>query len=127
MSIQQPGQGTAAAEATEGAGHFVKMVHNGIEYADMQFIGEAYELLKAARMATPRCVASGGVPCCNSRSASTWLRGGTRLVRLHPGATRQRCPHPRTARFLRRTHLSAHRRGRYRPHPLVWRPQRDPG
>jgi 6-phosphogluconate dehydrogenase len=48
MSIQQPGQGTAAAEATDGAGHFVKMVHNGIEYADMHFIGEAYELLKAA-------------------------------------------------------------------------------
>ncbi len=33
---------------TDGAGHFVKMVHNGIEYADMQFIGEAFELLKAA-------------------------------------------------------------------------------
>ena len=32
---------------TDGAGHFVKMVHNGIEYADMHFIGEAYELLKA--------------------------------------------------------------------------------
>ena len=32
---------------TDGAGHFVKMVHNGIEYADMQFIGEAYELLRA--------------------------------------------------------------------------------
>ena len=32
---------------TDGAGHFVKMVHNGIEYADIQFIGEAYELLKA--------------------------------------------------------------------------------
>ena len=31
----------------DGAGHFVKMVHNGIEYADIQFIGEAYELLKA--------------------------------------------------------------------------------
>ena len=31
---------------TDGAGHFVKMVHNGIEYADMQFIGEAYELLR---------------------------------------------------------------------------------
>jgi len=28
-----------------GAGHFVKMVHNGIEYADMQIIGEAYWLL----------------------------------------------------------------------------------
>ena len=29
-----------------GAGHFVKMVHNGIEYADMQLIAEAYDLLK---------------------------------------------------------------------------------
>ena len=29
-----------------GSGHFVKMVHNGIEYADMQMIGEAYWLLK---------------------------------------------------------------------------------
>lgn len=30
----------------DGAGHFVKMVHNGIEYADMQVIGEAYQLLR---------------------------------------------------------------------------------
>ncbi|MFJ6215913.1 NADP-dependent phosphogluconate dehydrogenase [Streptomyces sp. NPDC092296] len=30
----------------DGAGHFVKMVHNGIEYADMQLIGEAYDLLR---------------------------------------------------------------------------------
>ena len=29
-----------------GAGHFVKMVHNGIEYGDMQLIGETYHLLK---------------------------------------------------------------------------------
>src|SRR6195952_2853802 len=29
-----------------GAGHYVKMVHNGIEYGDMQLIGEAYQLLK---------------------------------------------------------------------------------
>ena len=28
-----------------GAGHYVKMVHNGIEYADMQLIGESYDLL----------------------------------------------------------------------------------
>ncbi len=28
-----------------GAGHFVKMVHNGIEYGDMQLISEAYFLL----------------------------------------------------------------------------------
>jgi len=31
----------------EGAGHFVKMVHNGIEYGDMQLICEAYALLKS--------------------------------------------------------------------------------
>lgn len=30
----------------QGAGHYVKMVHNGIEYADMQLIAEAYLLLK---------------------------------------------------------------------------------
>ena len=33
--------------STDGAGHFVKMVHNGIEYADMQVIGEAHELLRS--------------------------------------------------------------------------------
>src|SRR4051812_24326873 len=31
---------------SKGAGHFVKMVHNGIEYGDMQLIAEAYDLLK---------------------------------------------------------------------------------
>ena len=31
---------------TEGSGHFVKMVHNGIEYGDMQLICEAYDLMK---------------------------------------------------------------------------------
>lgn len=32
----------------KGAGHYVKMVHNGIEYGDMQLIAEAYDLLKNA-------------------------------------------------------------------------------
>ena len=32
----------------EGAGHFVKMVHNGIEYGDMQLICESYHLMKQA-------------------------------------------------------------------------------
>ena len=31
---------------TDGAGHFVKMIHNGIEYVDMQLIAEAYDLLR---------------------------------------------------------------------------------
>jgi 6-phosphogluconate dehydrogenase len=37
----------------DGAGHFVKMVHNGIEYADMQLIAEAYDLLRSGLAATP--------------------------------------------------------------------------
>ncbi|MCV2395749.1 NADP-dependent phosphogluconate dehydrogenase [Actinotalea sp. M2MS4P-6] len=37
----------------DGAGHFVKMVHNGIEYADMQLIGEAYDLMRHALGAAP--------------------------------------------------------------------------
>ncbi len=32
----------------DGAGHFVKMVHNGIEYADIQLIAESYDLLRSA-------------------------------------------------------------------------------
>jgi 6-phosphogluconate dehydrogenase len=32
----------------DGAGHYVKMVHNGIEYADMQLIAEAYDILRQA-------------------------------------------------------------------------------
>lgn len=32
----------------DGAGHFVKMVHNGIEYGDMQLIAEAYDILRKA-------------------------------------------------------------------------------
>jgi 6-phosphogluconate dehydrogenase len=38
----------------DGAGHFVKMVHNGIEYADMQLIAEAYDLLRQGLGATPQ-------------------------------------------------------------------------
>jgi 6-phosphogluconate dehydrogenase len=37
----------------DGAGHFVKMVHNGIEYADMQLIAEAYDLLRTGLALDP--------------------------------------------------------------------------
>lgn len=37
----------------DGAGHYVKMVHNGIEYGDMQLICEAYHLMKSALDMTP--------------------------------------------------------------------------
>ena len=41
----------------DGAGHFVKMVHNGIEYADMQLIAEAYDLLRTGRGMPPAQIA----------------------------------------------------------------------
>jgi 6-phosphogluconate dehydrogenase len=41
----------------DGAGHFVKMVHNGIEYADMQFIAEAYDVLQRAGGLKPDALA----------------------------------------------------------------------
>src|SRR5690606_22122817 len=39
--------------STDGAGHFVKMVHNGIEYADMQLIAESYDLLRTLTGKSP--------------------------------------------------------------------------
>jgi 6-phosphogluconate dehydrogenase len=42
---------------TDGAGHFVKMVHNGIEYADMQLIAESYDLLRSVTGLEPAGIA----------------------------------------------------------------------
>jgi 6-phosphogluconate dehydrogenase len=47
MAAQVEGTPCVAHIGPEGAGHYVKMVHNGIEYADMQLIAEAYDLLKS--------------------------------------------------------------------------------
>jgi 6-phosphogluconate dehydrogenase len=41
----------------DGAGHFVKMIHNGIEYADMQLIAEAYDLIRRGTGKTPAEIA----------------------------------------------------------------------
>ncbi|WP_111719211.1 NADP-dependent phosphogluconate dehydrogenase [Homoserinimonas sp. OAct 916] len=42
---------------TDGAGHFVKTIHNGIEYADMQLIAEAFDLLRNATGLSPAEIA----------------------------------------------------------------------
>src|SRR6202521_2658096 len=42
----------------DGAGHFVKMVHNGIEYADIQLIAETYDFLRGALAMTPADLAA---------------------------------------------------------------------
>lgn len=41
----------------DGAGHFVKMIHNGIEYAEMQLLAESYDVLKAAGYTTAEIAA----------------------------------------------------------------------
>jgi 6-phosphogluconate dehydrogenase len=46
IAAQVDGTPCCAYIGTGGSGHYVKMVHNGIEYADMQLIAEAYDLLK---------------------------------------------------------------------------------
>ncbi|KAG6029535.1 phosphogluconate dehydrogenase (decarboxylating) gnd1 [Claviceps sp. LM458 group G5] len=50
QSISAKSDGEACCEwvGDEGAGHYVKMVHNGIEYGDMQLICEAYDIMKRA-------------------------------------------------------------------------------
>jgi 6-phosphogluconate dehydrogenase len=46
IAAEAEGEPCVTHVGTDGAGHFVKMVHNGIEYADMQLIAEAYDLLR---------------------------------------------------------------------------------
>ena len=47
------GEACAALVGPEGAGHFVKTIHNGIEYADMQMIAEVYGVMRDGLGMTP--------------------------------------------------------------------------
>ena len=47
MAITVDAAPCCAYMGPDGAGHYVKMVHNGIEYADMQLIAEAYDLMRS--------------------------------------------------------------------------------
>jgi len=51
------GSPCVARVGSGGAGHFVKMVHNGIEYADMQLISEAYDFMKRGLKMTNEAIA----------------------------------------------------------------------
>ena len=67
-----------------GAGHYVKMVHNGIEYGDMQLICEAYALFKAAGMGSDEM----------ADVFERWIQGDLQsyLIQLTANALRQRDP-----------------------------------
>lgn len=65
-AVAEDGEPCVTYIGADGAGHYVKMVHNGIEYGDMQLIAEAYSLLK------------GGLNLSNEELAETfteWNKG----------------------------------------------------
>src|SRR5689334_16760744 len=66
ISAKVDGEPCCAWIGTDGAGHFVKMVHNGIEYADMQVIGEAFDLLRSG---------AGIEPAEQAKIFSEWNKG----------------------------------------------------
>ena len=57
IAAQVDGTPCATHVGPDGAGHFVKMVHNGIEYADMQLIAESFDLLRSVAGLEPAEIA----------------------------------------------------------------------
>lgn len=57
ISAKYNGEPCAAWLGENGAGHFVKTIHNGIEYADMQMIAEVYGIMRDGLNMTPASIA----------------------------------------------------------------------
>jgi 6-phosphogluconate dehydrogenase len=66
ISAKFDGEPCAAWLGTDGAGHFVKTIHNGIEYADMQMIAEIYGILRDGLGMAPKEI---------GKVFDTWNRG----------------------------------------------------
>ena len=79
------GEPCTAYIGPNGAGHYVKMVHNGIEYIDMQLISEAYHLLSTL---------GGMKPDALSETFAAWNRGelSSYLIQITADILRQRDP-----------------------------------
>ncbi|CAL4319097.1 NADP-dependent phosphogluconate dehydrogenase [Buchnera aphidicola] len=58
ISAKFNGEPCVSYIGSDGAGHYVKMVHNGIEYGDMQLIAESYQILKTVLNSTNQELAS---------------------------------------------------------------------
>src|SRR5690554_2426667 len=56
-AVADDGEPCVTHVGTDGAGHFMKMIHNGIEYADMQLIAEAYDLIRRGTGKSPAEIA----------------------------------------------------------------------
>jgi 6-phosphogluconate dehydrogenase len=85
------GEPCVAYMGPRGAGHYVKMVHNGIEYGDMQLIAEAYDLLHRGA----------GIPSAELSAIFTeWNRGDLRSYLIEITAEILAFPDPDTGKPL---------------------------
>jgi hypothetical protein len=85
----KPEEGGFVHAGQVGAGHFSKMVHNGIEYAIMQAYAEGFELLRRSTSSTtsPRCSSPGATARSSGPGCSTYSR---RRWPTTPGCHRSR-------------------------------------
>lgn len=79
----------AARLGEGGAGHFVKMVHNGIEYADMQMIAEAYGIMRDGL---------GRAPAAMAQTFAGWNQGVLRSYLIEISAAVLEASDPKTGR-----------------------------
>jgi 6-phosphogluconate dehydrogenase len=89
ISAQVDGTPCCTHVGPDGAGHFVKMVHNGIEYADMQLIAEAYDLLRHGLGWTPAQIAE-TFRAWNAGRLNSYLIEITAEVLAHTDAATQK-------------------------------------
>ena len=80
-AVAEDGEPCVTYIGADGAGHYVKMVHNGIEYGDMQLIAEAYSLLK------------GGLNLTNEELAQTFTEWNNGELKQLPDRHHQRYLH----------------------------------
>ena len=84
ISAKFDGEPCAALVGPEGAGHFVKTIHNGIEYADMQMIAEVYGIMRDGLGLSPAEMAD---------VFAKWNEGRLKSYLIEITATRA-CPKP---------------------------------
>jgi 6-phosphogluconate dehydrogenase len=89
IAAQAEGEACVTHIGTDGAGHFVKMIHNGIEYADMQLIAEAYDLLRNVGKQEPAAIA-GVFEQWNTGDLESYLIEITAKVLRHTDAATQK-------------------------------------
>lgn len=79
-AIDKNGKGCCTYVGPEGSGHYIKMVHNGIEYAEMQLLAEVYQLMRMQKK-TPTEIADFIEPWTNTDLNSFLLEITVNILR----------------------------------------------